>query len=98
MARPQKKIDQKLVEALAKIMCTMEEIAAVAGCSVDTLERRYADIIKKGKEQGKMSLRREQFTSALKGNTTMLIWLGKQHLGQKDVSEVFDNVNLLSKS
>lgn len=35
---------------------------------------------------GKISLRRAQFAQALKGNTTMLIWLGKQYLGQGDVA------------
>ena len=34
-----------------------------------------------------MSLRRMQFEKAQTGNTTMLIWLGKQMLGQKDKIE-----------
>lgn len=38
---------------------------------------------------GKISLRRKQFQTALagKGNVSMLIWLGKQWLGQKDAAE-----------
>ena len=35
---------------------------------------------------GKTSLRRAQWLSAQKGNPTMLIWLGKQYLGQRDKS------------
>ena len=35
-----------------------------------------------------MSLRRKQYTSAMDGNTTLLIWLGKNWLGQKDQAEV----------
>jgi hypothetical protein len=87
MARPKKKIDGDLVKKLASIQCTMIEIAAVVGCSVDTLERRYADIIKEGKENGKMSLRRKQYEVAMTGNTGMLVWLGKQYLGQSDKVE-----------
>ena len=34
-----------------------------------------------------MSLRRMQFEKVQTGNTTMLIWLGKQMLGQKDKIE-----------
>lgn len=84
MARPKKLIDESLVEKLAAIHCTMEEISSVCECSVDTLERRFADIIKKAKDKGKTSLRRHQWEVAQKGNVSMLIWLGKQLLGQKD--------------
>jgi hypothetical protein len=69
----------------------MEEMASFFGCSVDTLERNFADTIKKGKDKGRMSLRRLQFEKAQSGNTTMLIWLGKQLLGQKDKIETSEN-------
>jgi AraC-like DNA-binding protein len=88
MARPLKTIDADVVTALAKIHCTYEEIAAVVGCSTDTLKRRFADRIEKGREAGKASLRRLQFEKAEEGNPTMLIWLGKQHLGQADESRI----------
>ena len=77
-------IDETLVYELAKIHCTMGEIAAVVGCSVDTLERRYAETIKKGDEEGKMSLKRKMHQMALNGNTVMLVWLSKQRLGYRD--------------
>lgn len=91
MGRPQKKIDSSVVQKLAMIMCTMNEIASVVGCSVDTLERRFADIIKEGQNKGKTSLRRWQYQAAEKGNTAMLIWLGKQHLGQSEKQEQIIN-------
>jgi hypothetical protein len=84
MGRPKKKIDKDLVKRLAVIHCTNEEIASICKCSKDTIERRFAAIIKKGRDNGKMSLRRWQYEAAQKGNTVMLIWLGKQLLGQKD--------------
>ena len=87
MARPPKKIDPEIVSRLAQIHCTMEEIALVVGCSVDTLERRFADIIKIGKAKARSSLRRYQWEAVQKGNTAMLIWMGKQLLDQKDRAE-----------
>jgi hypothetical protein len=105
VARPLLEIDPEKVRALAAIHCTLEEIAAVLECSVDTLERRFADVIESGKNEGKSSLRRKQWEAASgreakyddKGNLvmparepniTMLIWLGKQMLGQKDQLQV----------
>jgi hypothetical protein len=86
MARPIKEpdVDADVMQRLAAICCTMTEIAAVTGVSVATLERRYAEPIKRGREIGKATLRREQYRLAMNGNPTMLIWLGKQLLGQTD--------------
>lgn len=84
MGRPLKKIDPELVGKLAAIGCTHPEIAAICGCSQDTIERRFADIIEKGKQEGKSSLRRLQWKSAQDGNIAMQIWLGKQLLGQRE--------------
>ena len=96
MGRPTKQIDFKLLEELCKIQCTAEEIASVLGVSVDTIDRRlkeqeyqgFADYYKKFSDQGKKSLRRKQMEVALGGNVSMLIWLGKQLLGQSDKQEV----------
>jgi len=84
--RPRKHVDLELVEKLAHIQCTYSEVAATLGVSVDTLQRNkdFAVVYKKGAEGGRKSLRRMQFESALKGNATMMIWLGKQYLGQSD--------------
>lgn len=87
MARPRLQIDEDTVEKLASIMCTMEEMAYILGCSVDTLERRFAEIINTGRANGKMSLRRWQWEACKKGNSALLIWMGKQHLGQKEKLE-----------
>lgn len=93
MARPQKKIDPKQVEQLAAINCSHAEMAAVLGCSADTLERRFAAVIKEGRGKGNVSLKRKQWQAAMDGNITMMIWLGKQNLGQRDRQEVEMNPN-----
>lgn len=82
--RPKLDIDPAQVEALARIDCTTAEIASVIGCSPDTLERRFAAAIEKGRNDGKASIRRMQYKAAMSGNPTMLIWLGKIQLGQKE--------------
>ena len=80
-------IDEKKVEALASYGCTTTEIAAFFGCDVSTISKRFSKIIAKGKESGKIRLRQKQFEVAMKGNVSMLIWLGKQVLDQKDKQE-----------
>jgi hypothetical protein len=84
MARPRLQIDEKQLFALARIQCTLPEIAAVLGCSTRTLRGRFLPLIKKGRQEGKASIRRIQYKLATEGNPTMAIWLGKQLLGQTD--------------
>lgn len=93
--RPPKQIDENEVYKLAQLWCTHEEIAAHVDCSVDTLDRHFAEIIKKGKEEGKASLRRMQWRSALDGNVSMQIWLGKVILKQKEEVNVDSSVKEL---
>lgn len=83
-----KLLTEENVARLAEIHCTMAEIAAWCNCSVDVLERRFAEVIKKGREKGKISLRRAQVQKAEEGNPTMLIWCGKHMLNQREVVEV----------
>lgn len=89
--RPLKEIDERQVKSLAGINCSLAEMAAVLDCSEDTLSRRFAEVIKKGRESGKMSLKRKQYEVAMSGNVTMLIWLGKITVGQvEQVRQVVD--------
>jgi|TARA_R100000482_G_C5116025_1_gene143105 hypothetical protein len=87
MARPLKKVDTQAITKLAQLHCTFEEIAEFCGVSTKTLQRNYVHLIKKGREMGRISLRRAQFEKALGGNVAMQIWLGKQHLDQRDKIE-----------
>lgn len=48
----------------------------------------FAEYSDQKRAKGKLSLRRKQFQLALSGDRTMLIWLGKQYLGQVDKSEL----------
>jgi RNA binding exosome subunit len=96
MGRPIKDIDFKALDKLCEFQCTEIEAAGFFGVSVDTLERRviekttltFADYFKQKRGSGKASLRRRQWQKAMTGNPTMLIWLGKQYLDQKDKNEL----------
>jgi hypothetical protein len=89
------------IDEMMGIHCTGEEIAAIMKVSYDTLERRikqthgvsYAEYFKQKSANGKMSLRRRQYTKAMDGDNTQLIWLGKNWLKQTDAVEHSGNVN-----
>jgi hypothetical protein len=90
--RPEIQIDKQEFEKLCGLHATLVEMAGWFDCSEDTIERwcertyemGFAEIFKRKSGKGKVSLRRKQFESAMHGNVTMQIWLGKQQLGQKD--------------
>ncbi len=85
MARPKKyKIDTKQVSNLARFGCTNLEIAQFFGCSADLIEKSYSEFVTKGRSEQKLRLRQLQWQSAVNGNVTMQIWLGKQILGQAE--------------
>lgn len=101
--RPKIKIDFKKVQLLAGMFCTGEEIAAVLDIDYDTLNTRvkeeygvsFSDYIKKYNENGKASLRRMQYKAASEGNATLLVWLGKQFLGQTDKQDLNHSGNIV---
>lgn len=94
--RPRKEFtdkEWKSIDYMAIIHCTGEEIAGVMGVDFDTLSARikekygvesFSAWYKMKSASGNMSLRREQWKLAERGNSTMLIWLGKQWLGQEE--------------
>ena len=73
------------------LMATREEIAASLGVKSETLEKAiikklgisFSQLARACEGRGKISLRRTQLVLARK-SSAMAIWLGKQHLGQKE--------------
>ena len=89
VGRPKKhNLDILQVEQLAGFGCTNREMASFFKCSETTLTRNYGVNLEKGRDEGKIRLRQYQWKPAKKGNVAMLIWLGKQILGQSDKQEV----------
>lgn len=96
MSAPIKEISWEQVDKMCQLHCTGEEQAGVLGVDYDTLNsackrekgKGFSDYFKEKSAGGKMSLRRRQYTEAMEGNTTMLVWLGKNWLNQTDKQEV----------
>lgn len=90
-------IDWDQVSAMCKIQCTQAEICDILGITEKTLTERckkendktFAEFFKEHSQGGKASLRRAQYKAAIENlNPTMLIWLGKQYLEQRDQKDV----------
>ena len=95
--RPRKTWAQTDVEQFTKlcgIMCTKKEVCAVMQVDPKTLDKliddnfpntpTWEEAFNYYSATGKASLRRAQFQLALEGDKTMLIFLGKNYLGQSD--------------
>jgi hypothetical protein len=72
---------------LAAMGCTLEEMADWFQVKPDTLKYNFTDYIAKGRAELKRRLRAAQLKVAMGGNATMLIWLGKNILGQSDTPQ-----------
>ena len=98
---PKKTIDYIQLQKLCAIQCTGEECAALLNIDYDTLNRHlkndghggFTDYFKKYSANGKASLRRRQYKAAVEdGNVPMMIWLGKQYLGQKEPEKAAEQI------
>ena len=95
LGRPKKKLDRKQINKYIDQQLSIRAIAEIVGVAPQTIinsfktklqKRKNADIITRvGLRQ---QLREAQWNSAIKGkNTAMMIWLGKNELGQADKIE-----------
>lgn len=102
MGRPPKEIDKEQFEKLCGLQCSIIEVCDYFDVTDKTLnswckrtyDKTYSEVFEEKRSSGKISLRRAQYQLALKGNATMLIWLGRNWLGQtdKDKSDGMDEV------
>ena len=86
-------IDVVELEKLCSLQCTNDELAAWFKCSVRTIETyskkpEFAEVITRGRAKGRISVRRAQMKLLEAGNATMGVWLGKQFLGQRDITPI----------
>ena len=92
MARPEKEIDWDKFNLYLKAGSSQIRIAKSLSLSVDTLQRQvrkkygvdYAVYAAALCSTGELLLEATQFQKALAGNITMLTWLGKVRLGQRE--------------
>ena len=91
MPRSKKPVTDKEIEqmkVLARAHCSNEEIAAFLNISVATLKTRFQPLLKTSRQAGLAGIRAKQFELAINGNVTMLIWLGKVLLWQRECLNV----------
>lgn len=94
--RPQATIDWGVVGKLLEADCKTVDIAAQFGVSTSMLYKRcradtgmtFSALSQEKRSSGDNLLRAKQYQTAMAGNVTMMIWLGKQRLGQADKQEV----------
>ena len=89
MARPQKTatLTAEQIEQLAATGCSDSEIAALAQLSESQLKRSFEPQLKNGRANLRLRVRRKQIERADQGSDTMLIWLGKVYLNQRETVE-----------
>jgi len=98
MALEKYKLNGEDIQKLVSYGCSIVEIGDYFGCHETLIHKKYSEFIKKGRSDQKIKLRKLQWEAAKKGNITMLIWLGKQILGQKEKVETeTKNVNIDAK-
>lgn len=92
VGRPPTPIDWETFDKLCALQCTPRELSDYFNCKAETIEARvlaekgmpFSEYFEQKRVPGKISLRRRQFEVAMTGNVGMLIWLGKQWLGQTE--------------
>lgn len=95
MVRPVKPLDWKKVDNLLMAGCHGTEIAANFDMHPETFYRKVQEEKKVGfteysalkRSQGDSLLRAKQFEKALEKDNTMMIWLGKNRLNQRENTE-----------
>lgn len=81
-------IDPLRLAELVRIGCKDNEIAEAFGVTEAVLQRRFRSVLTKKRGEIRASLRAKQVDLALAGDRTMLIWLGKNMIGQTDKADV----------
>jgi len=83
------------VARMAEYGLNNREIADILGYDENTLKRHFEILLTKGRANLKQKLKKKQIDIALRGNVSMLIWLGKQYLEQADNSKDFNELKVI---
>lgn len=106
--RKLKKIDWTKVENLIVCGCSGVQIAATLGVHYETLydrclkenKRSWTEYSQEFWEKGNAQLHAKQYQMAMKGDKTLMVWLGKNRLKQSDKieSKIDANVQVEQKA
>lgn len=77
--------NKEKVHKMSQIGCTDKEQAHILSISEENLRNNFRTELSEGRAELRRGLRRAQLDAAVnEKNPTMLIWLGKAYLGQKE--------------
>ena len=101
IGRPRIELDPKQAKIFGYFRATYDTMAEQIGCHVDTIraamqddKSEFSKEYKKGFSGMKMKLSEAQVKTAIEDrNPTLLVWLAKQYLGQKDVPDAAQDHN-----
>jgi len=101
LGRPRIELDPKQAKIFGYFRATYDTMAEQIGCHVDTIraamqdeDSEFSKAYKKGFSSMKMKLSEAQVKTAIEEhNSTLLVWLGKQYLDQKDNPMPDEDVN-----
>jgi len=101
VGRPRIELDPKQAKIFGYFRATYDTMAEQIGCHVDTIraamqdeDSEFSKAYKKGFSSMKMKLSEAQVKTAIEEhNSTLLVWLGKQYLDQKDNPMPDEDVN-----
>ena len=101
VGRPRIELDPKQAKIFGYFRATYDTMAEQIGCHVDTIraamqkeDSEFFKAYKKGFSGMKMKLSEAQVKTAIEEhNPTLLVWLGKQYLNQKDSPMPDEDVN-----
>lgn len=102
IGRPEKELDWGKLDAVLQFGARLLDCQGILDLSDETILKKikqkhgvsFAEYRELRMSTMRAKLLQKQFDVAMQGNVTMLIWLGKQHLGQVDKIET----ELTSKS
>lgn len=88
LGRPRKPLDEKRAERLAMDGCSNRDIAAMLGVDEKVIRNHLSATLHKKRALRRWGIHKDQDRLRKKLNATMLIWQGKQELGQTDKQEL----------
>ena len=95
VGRPEKDFNWELIDGVLQFGANLIDCSELLKVSDDTIQRRikkefnctFTEYRHKKMSKMRMKLLQKQYEVAMSGNVALLIWLGKQHLGQTDKIE-----------
>ena len=95
VGRPEKEFDWKVLDSILQFGANLIDCSELLDVSDDTIQRKiksehgctFSEYRTKKMGRMRVKLLQKQYEMAQNGNVALLIWLGKQHLGQKDKIE-----------